>query len=256
MVRGRVVCVVLLALVGLAGCSEQSSQMPDVTGQELDAAKQAIVAAGINEEIVVKGGGVFGVVKESNWVVCQQTPGAGAAVSQAPQLSVARSCDSKDPAEETQAAEQEQNEAADQEQAEASKPEERQEEPKPILTKRNNKALARILNGDNCDESLIEFSAKHRGETIRFNGSIANVAPHGDYNTRYDYLVAPGGKGPESTTGPSFKFEDVNMFDFHLEGATPSLPVVGERFRFTATVEEFDANSCLFFLDPVATRPR
>ena len=29
----------------------------------------------------------------------------------------------------------------------------------------------------------------------------------------------PGNEGPESTVGPAFKFEDVNVFDLNLTGA-------------------------------------
>ena len=80
--------------------------------------------------------------------------------------------------------------------------------------------------------------AENGGRTIEFDGSIVNMAKHGDHDTRYDILVAPGNKGPESTVGPAFKFEDVNVFDLKLTGAnTPDSVEEGDRFRFVAQVD-------------------
>ncbi|WP_319145251.1 DUF4839 domain-containing protein [Streptomyces sp. WI03-4A] len=33
------------------------------------------------------------------------------------------------------------------------------------------------------------------------------MAPHGDYDTRYDFLLGPGDKGPNTGIGPAFKYE-------------------------------------------------
>ena len=97
----------------------------------------------------------------------------------------------------------------------------------------------------------------YAGRTIEFDGSIANMANHGDYDTRYDILVAPGNKGPESAVGPAFKFEDVNVVDLHLTGAKrPGSVSEGDRFRFVAQVVEYNPDQCLLFLAPVSTRVR
>jgi hypothetical protein len=47
--------------------------VPGVVGSPLDGARAAAQAAGFTVEVT--GGGIFGVVKESNWVVCSQSPG-------------------------------------------------------------------------------------------------------------------------------------------------------------------------------------
>jgi len=66
--------------------------MPDVTGARLDVAKSDIKRAGYDKDVEVVGGGAFGVVQESNWLVCEQLPASGQAVVDAPRLSVDRSC--------------------------------------------------------------------------------------------------------------------------------------------------------------------
>ena len=71
--------------------------MPDVLGLQLDVALSDIERAGFTDDVELLGGGLFGVVDESNWTVCEQEPIAGQAVSAAPRLTVDRSCGSEDP---------------------------------------------------------------------------------------------------------------------------------------------------------------
>jgi hypothetical protein len=66
--------------------------MPDVVGKKLDAAKADIKSAGVEGDVDVEGGGVFGVIQESNWLVCAQSPDAGAATTGTPTLTVDREC--------------------------------------------------------------------------------------------------------------------------------------------------------------------
>jgi hypothetical protein len=246
--------VVVMALVGFSGCrSGATAVMPDVTGKKLDVAKSSIRDAGFEDEVKVDGGGAVGVLNESNWEVCDQSPTAGAAVSGAPRLAVDRSCH---------------EDAAP---VETSKPSTTASEPSAadgatsggtdadqVLTKSNSGKLAALLRvSDYCDESVASFAAEYGGRTIEFDGSIANMANHGDYKTRYDILVAPGNEGLESNVGAAFKFEDVNVFDLHLTGANdPGTVGEGDRFRFVAQIVKHDQAQCLLFLEPVATRAR
>jgi hypothetical protein len=126
------------------------------------------------------------------------------------------------------------------------------------LTKNNNEEFAALLRvADDCDESIASFAAGYGGRTIEFDGSIRDMANHGDADTRYDILVAPGNKGPEATVGPNFKLEDVNVFDLKLTGARiPDSVGAGDRFRFVARIGEYDEASCLLLLQPVATSVR
>jgi Domain of unknown function (DUF4839) len=124
-----------------------------------------------------------------------------------------------------------------------------------VLTADNSEEFAALLAvPDYCDETIAPFVAKYAGRTIKFDGSIANMANHGDYDTRYDILVYPGDKGPESTVGPAFKFEDVNVFDLNLTGAKSVGE--GDRFRFVAQVDKYNPTQCLLFLAPASTRVR
>lgn len=75
---GVVVCLGLLACCGSSSSSEAPAVMPDVVGARLDVAKSDLAVAGVDEDnIEVVGGGMFGVVVESNWTVCEQSPSAG-----------------------------------------------------------------------------------------------------------------------------------------------------------------------------------
>jgi len=92
-VRLLVAVVAVVATAGLAGCGgDKATTMPDVTGKRLDDAKSAIKDAGFDGEVKFDGGGLFGVVVESNWEVCEQNPAAGTTVAGKPTLTVARSC--------------------------------------------------------------------------------------------------------------------------------------------------------------------
>ncbi|MEV6840127.1 DUF4839 domain-containing protein [Streptomyces sp. NPDC051133] len=126
-----------------------------------------------------------------------------------------------------------------------------------MITPQNNPEFAALLKADSCDDANLDFATRHKGATVAFNGSIVNTAHHGDYDTRYDFLLGPGDKGPDTTVGPAFTYEDVNVSDLKLTGKKiPATVGTGEKFRFVAKVGEFNANQCLFFLDPVSTEVR
>ncbi|MEU6815525.1 DUF4839 domain-containing protein [Streptomyces sp. NPDC046860] len=126
-----------------------------------------------------------------------------------------------------------------------------------VITPQNNTEFAALLKADPCDEANLDFATKHEGQTVAFDGSIRHMAPHGDYHTRYDFLLGPGDKGPQTTDGPNFKYEDVNTGNLNLTGKQiPATVGVGDKFRFVAEVGEFNADQCLFFLAPVSTEIR
>ncbi|MEU0061730.1 DUF4839 domain-containing protein [Streptomyces albidoflavus] len=123
-----------------------------------------------------------------------------------------------------------------------------------VITPQNNPEFAALLKADSCDDANLDFASRHEGQTVAFNGSIVNMASHGDDDTRYDFLLGPGDKGPNTTVGPAFKYEDVNIFDLKLTGKKiPALVGAGDKFRFVAEVGEFNADQCVFFLDPIST---
>jgi hypothetical protein len=251
--RALCLAVAVATLVGFSGCgSDRNAVMPDVTGKRLGVAKSTIKDAGFEDEVMVDGGGAFGVINESNWEVCGQSPARGEAVSGAPRLKVARSCDDAKPSGTSRPSK------TPPVTSEPAAPASSEPHAVQVQTKNNNKELAALLAlSDPCDEAAGHFAAKYAGRTIAFDGSIADMVNHGDYKTRYDFLISPGDKGPSSTVGPNFKFEDEGIFELKLTGyEIPAYVGEGDRFRFTAEVGEYDPKSCLFFLQPVATRVR
>ncbi|MFC6986844.1 DUF4839 domain-containing protein [Streptomyces cirratus] len=126
-----------------------------------------------------------------------------------------------------------------------------------VITPQSSPEFAALLKADSCDKANLDFATRHKGRTVAFDGSIVNMAPHGDHDTRYDFLLGPGDKGPNTGVGPAFKYEDVNIQDLRLTGKEPPAAVgAGNKFRFVAEVRGFNAEQCLFFLDPVSTEPR
>lgn len=126
------------------------------------------------------------------------------------------------------------------------------------LTAENNADLAALLTvKDPFDPSVAAFAATYQGQTIEFDGCVADVAPHGSYKTRFDYLLAAGNYDPDSALGPSFQLSDINYYDFHFpsESAPDDVPV-GTNLHIVAKVGEYDPVSGNFQLEPVATRVR
>lgn len=127
-----------------------------------------------------------------------------------------------------------------------------------ILTVENNKDLATLLAvKDPSNPFVSEFAKKYAGRTIKFNGNIANMTYHGDYKTRYDYLIYAGDFSKTSSIGPNFKFENVSVSDLHLTGSKiPQYIEAGQNLSITATVEEYNKTSEVFSLKPISTEIR
>lgn len=125
-----------------------------------------------------------------------------------------------------------------------------------ILTEENNEDLAALLAVEDYDLSE-EVARKYEGKLIEFDGNIAYMANHDDYDTRYDMLITAGDYSETTQTGPSFKFEDVNAFDLNLTGSNkPDYVGMGDNLRVIARVGEFNSDTGIFLLDPVSTEVR
>ena len=233
--------------------------MPDVAGNKLNVALSDIERAGFEDDVDVDGGGLFGIVNESNWEVCEQMPAAGKPLTRAPRLKVERDCNKNDADQSGTPSEEPPQEPSAGSSREPEATVAASPAPLPTLTVKNSPELAALLAvGDYCDDKVASFAAKYDERTIEFEGSIASVANRGDAETRYDVLLAPGNDGPNSTRGPAFKFEDVNYLDLNLTGPnTPDALAAGELLRVVARVKEYNPTmGCLFFLDPVTTQVR
>jgi len=249
----RRLAIALLAVLAMSGCSSEPEVdvlMPGVTGLQLDVAIAAIEDAGVSQEAVIEGGGTFGVVNESAWQVCAQTPSAGAAVTGAPGLTVARSCDEADPVASDEAEPVSSDEAALVPSDEA--------KPEQVLTVDNNADLAALMSTSADDATSAAFAAKYRGSTIAFDGYISALAPHGNYKTRFDLLIDPGDGFDSPVTGSPFKFEDVSIvYDLQLTGDNiPDNLAVGQKVRATVELGDWNQDLGFFYATPVSTEIR
>lgn len=123
---------------------------------------------------------------------------------------------------------------------------------------RNRKWSWRVVFGDYGD-AVDGFAATYRGRNIEFDGNIADWAPHGDSDTRFDFLIYGGDYSLESPVyaGPAMKFEDVNRLDLNLIGDNiPDGVSAGDNFHIVAEVVESRSAQCLFILDPVSMELR
>ena len=253
----------LLAGCGSSGNGENAATpMPLVTGLQLDVALSEIEAAGFSNEVEIIGGGTFGVVDESNWTVCEQSPAAGQALAN-PLLTVDRECDglaaeatvpteptttdlTTPPVESVPVAEPTSPTAT------ATNPTAPTDE---ILTIANSPEFAAILaEDDNCTDSIRVFAATNKGRVIEFDGHIANVVLHPGRATRWDFVLATG-EAP-GVLGPMFKFEDVGRADLNLTNENIPGLNTGQNLHIVAKVVNYNVDQCLFFLDPVSTGAR
>lgn len=235
---------VLVLVGGFAACggsdedAAKASVMPDVVGRKLDVALNQIKSAGFEDDVDIEGGGAFGVVNESNWTVCEQSPAAGKSIADGPQLTVDRSCDD--------------GSAEEAEEASTTTSSPQPEPEQPTLTASTNDDFKSLLAlSDDCSDAIGTFASQYGGRNIEFDGTIGALNNHDDYETRYDILVRVG-----ETIGPNFQFRDVGMSDLHFAGDVPESIRVGDNLHVVARVEEYIAGQCLLLLDPVSTGVR
>jgi hypothetical protein len=129
---------------------------------------------------------------------------------------------------------------------------------KEILTVKNNEELAAVLAvKDPFDSSVGNFAKKYAGKTIEFDGNIADLMQHKNYKTRYDILIYAGDYSETTVIGPYFKFQDVNIADLKLTGSDiPENLGKGQNLHITALVKEYNEDTGIFLLKPIATEIR
>jgi len=127
-----------------------------------------------------------------------------------------------------------------------------------IITVDNNEDMAALFKVSDFDPFISEFAKKYAGRTIQFDGYVADMTPHENYNTRFDFLIYTGNSGELSGNALSFKFEDINITsDLKLTGSNiPENISKGQNLRLTAKVGEYKEASGLFFLKPISTEIR
>ena len=204
--------------------------MPDLTGERLDVAYQALNEAGFTKKSSVKivGGGALGVVVESNWTVCSQAPVPGSPLSDAPTLTIARDC------------------TTDDEPSLAPTPE-------PRITIKNNPEFEKLMRSVQNDATEAAFAKKYAGRLIEFDGNIAKMTQHGGYTTRYDMLILAGNYPNNHAIGPYLRFINVSpVNDLHpTRTGGPDTIGEGDNIHVIARLDEFDPNAGSCQIEPV-----
>ena len=186
--------------------------MPKVVGEKLDVAKIDIKHAGFKDDVEVVGGGSFGVLVESNWVVCEQDPAPGETVAGQPRLTVARSCDDGTKPNKTPSPSASAEPSGTPSPSRSAEPSGSSTASSEILTVKNNQELAALLNShDEAGPKVAQFAKEYKGRAIKFNGSVDVVAPHNDYKTIFDILVSSHNYSETEAWGPAFKFDAVQV---------------------------------------------
>lgn len=137
---------------------------------------------------------------------------------------------------------------------------ETEESATPNLTVDNCEELAAMLLVEAEIDSLYsEFAEAYKESVIEFDGCITYVANHDDYDTRFDILLSAGDYIDDNTAnpGPVFKFEDVNTMNLGIEDLfLPEFIKAGSNVHVIAKVKNFNADTGLFFLEPVTITER
>ena len=125
-----------------------------------------------------------------------------------------------------------------------------------ILTVDNNADFASLMSiEDNTDtETFKAFVNSHKNATIKFDGCIVFLVPHGSYKTRFDVCMAGCDYHAERVYGPLFSFEDVNFSDMNVSGA--DTVAEGMNFTITARIDGFSDAGNTIILDPVELKAR
>jgi hypothetical protein len=251
-VAAGVAFVLGAAACGGADDDAASTVMPDVVGLQLDVALDDIEGAGFEDDVDVISDATFGVIDESNWQVCEQSPAAGEPLADAPELTVDRSCDESS-TESTSVTTEDVPESTEPPSTTAAEPA-RDE----ILTVANSPEFAAFLaEPDYCSDAIGAFASAHTGQTIEFDGSVVTADNFSSDPQRQHILVSPGDLGPESVTGPAFQYRDVNITDLNFTGpSAPDSVSPGDKLHVVAEIEEYNSTQCLVFLNPVSTQVR
>ncbi|PLS24831.1 hypothetical protein Tam1G_1159 [Bifidobacterium imperatoris] len=123
------------------------------------------------------------------------------------------------------------------------------------MTEQNNPEFAALLAGPDMGSSVSAFATKYANHVIEYDGYVASVAPHGNYKTRFDYLILAG-DDDASAHGPNFQFADVNYSDLHLSANAPDTFGLGLKVHVKAKVKSYDSSTGLFQLESVAISMR
>ncbi len=107
--------------------------------------------------------------------------------------------------------------------------------------------LNRLLEQNEADASW--FSSEYEGCTITFDGWVAHLMNHDNYDTRWDVLILPGDNG-DASTDLSLRLTDVSMSDMNVVNSDTLH--MGDNITITAVVGEYNETAAWLELDPVS----
>ncbi len=130
------------------------------------------------------------------------------------------------------------------------------EEPVPNITIDNDADFAALMKiTDQTDAATIkQFVNAHIGDVIEFDGCVALMMKHENYNTRFDVAMAGGDYDADRVYGPLFAFEDVNFYDMNVSGT--DTVAQGMNFRISAEIKGYSEAGGYIILEPVFMKSR
>ena len=122
-----------------------------------------------------------------------------------------------------------------------------------IITVENNEEFKTLLQTDD-QNTIKDFIQKYKGQTIEFDGYIADLAKN---KSKYDILIYSGDYNPDEATGPNFKFVEIGLISNPVFN-----PFNGENIRegqnvhIKAKVGSYNKEQELVYLSPIEVSPR
>ena len=122
-----------------------------------------------------------------------------------------------------------------------------------IITVENNEEFKTLLQTDD-QNTIKDFIQKYKGQTIEFDGYIADLAKN---KSKYDILIYSGDYNPDEATGPNFKFVEIGLISnpvfkpFNGENIRK-----GQNVHIKAEVGGYNSTQDLIFLSPIEVSPR
>ena len=122
-----------------------------------------------------------------------------------------------------------------------------------IITVENNEEFKILLQTDD-QNTIKDFIQKYKGQTIEFDGHIANLLK---IKSKYDILIYAGDYHPDEATGPNFKFVEISLISnpvfkpFNGENIRK-----GQNVHIKAEVGGYNSTQDLIFLSPIEVSPR
>ena len=122
-----------------------------------------------------------------------------------------------------------------------------------VITIDNNEEFKNLLQTDD-QNTIKDFIKKYKGQTIEFDGHIANLLKK---KSKYDILFYAGDYHPDEATGPNFQFFEISLISNPVFN-----PFNGENIRegqnvhIKAKVGSYNKEKELVYLSPIEVSPR